>query len=109
MKRILTAACAALLIFAVSAHAAEIRTGHDLVNACRNYVSIDGRQDNTATRAPHPCRTFLQGFFVSLISRDAEGPSLFVEGSLRTHAGLPVLPQHGRARGHFRTVSPEPT
>ena len=52
----------------------------DLVNACRNYVSVDGRQDNNATRAPHPCRTFLQGFFVSLISRETARQEAMLKG-----------------------------
>jgi Rap1a immunity proteins len=67
--RFLTAACAALCLLTASAHAAEIRTGRDLVNACRDYMSLDSGQDNNATRRPHPCRDFLQGFFVSLVAR----------------------------------------
>jgi len=62
--------CVALVLGAALALAAEIRTGRDLMDACRAYVAIDVGQDNNAARSPHPCRTFLQGFFVSLIARE---------------------------------------
>ena len=67
--RTLAIACAVLCLTAVSA-SAEIRTGRDLVNACRDYMTADTGQDNNAAHTPHPCRNFLQGFFVSLIARE---------------------------------------
>jgi hypothetical protein len=77
--RFLTVACAALCL-AASAQAAEIRTGRDLVEACRNYMAVDGGQDNNASRAPHPCRNFLQGFFVSLVSREEARTEAMLKG-----------------------------
>ena len=77
-------ACAALLLFAAPSHAADIKTGRDLVNACSSYIANDARQDNNAARAPHPCRTFLLGFF-QLCSKRVDLPSrlfCFVPGSL---------------------------
>ena len=78
--RFLTVACAALCLSAASAQAAEIRTGRDLVDVCRNYMTVDGRQDNNATRGPHPCRDFLQGFFVSLVSRETARQEALLKG-----------------------------
>jgi hypothetical protein len=73
-------ACAALCLFAATATAAEIKTGRDLVNACRDYMTADNGQDNNAARAPHTCRTFLQGFFVSLIERERARQDAMVKG-----------------------------
>lgn len=73
-------ACAALCLFAGTAGAAEIKTGRDLVNACRDYMTADGGQDNNAARTPHACRTFLQGFFVSLIERDRVRQDAMIKG-----------------------------
>jgi hypothetical protein len=58
---------AALFATATVANAAAIKTGRDLVQACQPYAAISS-QDNA--RAPHPCRTFLQGFAVSLVARE---------------------------------------
>lgn len=60
---------AALIASAVAATAAEIKTGGDLVSACQNYLAATGKFDSNA-RAPHPCRTFLQGFAVALQARE---------------------------------------
>jgi hypothetical protein len=72
--------CAAFLLFAATSHAAEIKTGRDLVNACSDYVAIDANQDNNAARAPHPCRTFLLGFFQSLVARERARQDAMVKG-----------------------------
>jgi hypothetical protein len=58
---------AAALIAVSTASAADIKTGRDLVQACRTYAAIEN-PDNA--RAPHDCRTFLQGFAVSLLARE---------------------------------------
>lgn len=79
-------ACAVVCLTAMTATAAEIRTGRDLVNACRDYMTADTGQDNNAMRNPHPCRSFLQGFFVSLIARE----------NARTEARLKGLPYSSR-------------
>lgn len=78
--RLLTAACAALCLLTATADAAEIRTGRDLVDACRDYTALDSRQDNNAARRPHPCRDFLQGFFVSLVSRETARQEALLKG-----------------------------
>ncbi|MCE9521402.1 MAG: hypothetical protein K8S25_03095 [Alphaproteobacteria bacterium] len=67
MLRRLTLACAALCLLAATAQAADIKTGRELVDACRAYAALDISQDNNLARQPHPCRTFLQGFFTSLL------------------------------------------
>jgi hypothetical protein len=73
-------ACAALLLFAATSHAADINTGRDLVTACSNYIAIDQAQDNNAARAPHPCRNFLLGFFQSLVARERARTDAMVKG-----------------------------
>jgi len=73
-------ACAALLLLAAPSHAADIKTGRDLVDACSNYIAIDSSQDNNAARAPHPCRTFLLGFFQSLVARERARQDAMVKG-----------------------------
>jgi len=77
--RSLAIACAALCLLAGSAQAAEVKTGRDLVNACRDYVSADSQQENNALR-PNACRTFLQGFFVSLVERQRAREDAMVKG-----------------------------
>jgi hypothetical protein len=72
-------ACAALCLVVTAAYAADIQTGRDLVTACANYIAIDQTQDNNAAR-PHPCRTFLQGFFVSLVERERARQDAMVRG-----------------------------
>lgn len=73
-------ACAALLLFAATSHAAEIKTGRDLVTACGNYIAADQTQDNNVARAPHPCRNFLLGFFQSLVARERARTDAMVKG-----------------------------
>lgn len=73
-------AFAALCLFAATGHAAEIKTGRDLVNACSDYISVDQTQDNNAARAPHPCRNFLLGFFQSLVARERARTDAMVKG-----------------------------
>lgn len=73
-------ACAALLLFAATSHAADIKTGRELVAACSNYIAVDQAQDNNAARAPHPCRTFLLGFFQSLVARERARTDAMVKG-----------------------------
>ena len=75
MRR-LTIACAALAL-AASANAADIKTGRDLVMSCRQYAAIEN-PDNA--RAPHDCRTFLQGFAVSLKAREDARIDAMVKG-----------------------------
>jgi hypothetical protein len=76
MRRFALAA-ATLCLLAGAAAAAEIRTGRDLVNACRPYAQIDNT-DNA--RAPHDCRTFLQGFAVALKAREDARIDAMVKG-----------------------------
>ena len=73
-------ACAALLLFAVPTHAADIKTGRDLVTACSDYIARDARQDNNVARSPHPCRAFLLGFFQSLVARERARQDAMVKG-----------------------------
>ena len=68
---------AAALIAVSTASAADIKTGRDLVHACRTYAAMD-RPDNA--RAPHPCRTFLEGFAVSLVAREDARVDAMVKG-----------------------------
>jgi hypothetical protein len=77
--RILASACVALCLLVGTAQAAEIKTGRDLVNACRDYMSADSQQDNNALQ-PNACRTFLQGFFVSLVERQRARQDAMVKG-----------------------------
>ena len=77
--RLLTTTCI-LCLAATAASAADIKTGRELVDACRDYVSGDTTQDANAARAPHACRTFLQGFFVSLIERERARTDSMVKG-----------------------------
>lgn len=68
----------AVMLFAVSsASAADIKTGRDLVQACRTYAAIENT-DNA--RAPHVCRTFLQGFAVTLQAREEARRDAMVKG-----------------------------
>ncbi len=68
---------AAVLLAVSTANAAEIKTGRDLVQACRTYAAIENA-DNA--RAPHACRTFLQGFAVSLQAREDARTNAMVKG-----------------------------
>jgi hypothetical protein len=68
---------AAAFVAATAANAADIKTGHDLVKACRSYAAITN-PDNA--RAPHDCRTFLQGFAVSIKAREDARVDAMVKG-----------------------------
>lgn len=75
--RSLAAAVLALGLFATAAAAADIKTGRDLVNSCRSYAAIENPEN---ARAPHDCRTFLQGFAVSLKAREDARIDAMVKG-----------------------------
>jgi hypothetical protein len=77
MRRFAIAAAALCLLAAAATAAAEIKTGRDLVTACRTYAQIDNT-DNA--RAPHDCRTFLQGFAVALKAREDARLDAMVRG-----------------------------
>jgi hypothetical protein len=68
---------AAMLAATSPANAADIKTGRDLVLACRTYAAIEN-PDNA--RAPHDCRTFLQGFAVSLQAREEARRDAMIKG-----------------------------
>jgi hypothetical protein len=68
-----------LCLAATAAEAADIKTGHDLLAACRDYVSKDTGQDSNA-RTPHACRSFLQGFAVALKAREDARLDAMVRG-----------------------------
>jgi hypothetical protein len=76
MRRFVTA-CAVLTSFATASHAADIKTGRDLVTSCKEYAAIENA-DNA--RAPHDCRTFLQGFAVALKAREDARVDAMVRG-----------------------------
>ena len=69
MRQFILAAIAVCLL-SLPSHAGRIDTGAQLVAACKDYLGKGAAQDNNVARAPHPCRTFLQGFFVSLVERE---------------------------------------
>ncbi len=75
MRYIVIALAASCL--AATAGAAEIKTGRDLVAACRTYAASE-QPDNA--RAPNDCRTFLQGFAVSLKARQDATIDAMVKG-----------------------------
>lgn len=66
MRR-LAIVCLGLSLLTGTAFAADLKTGADLANSCRDYAAI-ATQENA--RAPHDCRTFLQGFAVALKARE---------------------------------------
>jgi hypothetical protein len=76
MRRI-AFATAVFCLAATAATAAEIRTGRDLVTACRTYAQTDSAEN---ARAPHDCRTFLQGFAVALKTREDARIDAMVRG-----------------------------
>jgi hypothetical protein len=76
MRRLIVS-CVALSLAAAAAVAAEIKTGRDLVDACRSYASANGQEN---ARAPNDCRTFLQGFAVSLKAREDARLDAMVKG-----------------------------
>jgi hypothetical protein len=67
----------AVLIATSAANAAAIKTGRDLVAACRSYAAIASTEN---ARAPHDCRTFLQGFAVSLQAREQARQDAMLKG-----------------------------
>jgi hypothetical protein len=69
MRNLLLASVAFCCLTA-TAGAAGIQTGQDLVTECKDYASREATVDNNALRAPHACRSFLQGFFISLKAAD---------------------------------------
>lgn len=75
---LLTVVSICLLI--LPANAARLETGQQLVQACTDYLARGAAQDNNVARTPHPCRTFLQGFFASLITREDERRDAMVRG-----------------------------
>lgn len=75
--RLIAAALLALFVALTTAQAAEIKTGRDLVVACRDYVAKTTEEN---ARLPHSCRTFLQGFAVSLKAREDARLDAMVKG-----------------------------
>lgn len=79
MRKLLMAAlCAATLV--APAQARRIELGQDLVRECSDYLNRGAAQDNNVARTPHPCRTFLQGFAISLVERDKANREALVRG-----------------------------
>jgi hypothetical protein len=76
MRR-LAAAVLALGLLTTATWAADIKTGRELVNSCRSYAAIQSTEN---ARAPHDCRTFLQGFAVSLKAREDARIDAMVKG-----------------------------
>jgi hypothetical protein len=78
--RLLAIAALSACLLAQPASAGRIDTGKDLVTECSDYLARGAAQDNNVARAPHPCRSFLQGFFVSLIARENARRDALVRG-----------------------------
>lgn len=78
--RMLMMAALSAAILVMPAKAGRIDSGQQLVNECSDYLKRGAAQDNNVARAPHPCRTFLQGFFVSLIERENARRDALVKG-----------------------------
>ncbi|MFN9545275.1 MAG: hypothetical protein ACK59B_19205 [Alphaproteobacteria bacterium] len=78
--RMLVMAALSAAILALPAQAGRIDNGQHLVTECNDYLRRGAAQDNNVARAPHPCRTFLQGFFVSLIERENARRDALVKG-----------------------------
>lgn len=76
MRRI-ALATALFALAATAALALDVKTGRDLVNVCRSYAAIENPEN---ARAPHDCRTFLQGFAVSLKAREDARIDAMVKG-----------------------------
>jgi len=79
MRNLLLAALA-ICFLALPSNAGRIDSGADLVTACRDYLAKGAAQDSNVARAPHPCRSFLQGFFQSLVSRENARRDAMVKG-----------------------------
>jgi hypothetical protein len=78
--RLLAIAALSACLLVQPASAGRIDTGKDLVTECSDYLARGAAQDNNVARAPHPCRSFLQGFFVSLIERENARRDALVRG-----------------------------
>jgi len=78
--RMLVMAAFSAAILTLPAQAGRIENGQHLVTECNDYLRRGAAQDNNVARAPHPCRTFLQGFFVSLIERENARRDALVKG-----------------------------
>jgi len=78
--RMLVMAAFSAAILTLPAQAGRIDNGQHLVTECNDYLRRGAAQDNNVARAPHPCRTFLQGFFVSLIERENARRDALVKG-----------------------------
>ena len=78
--RLLAIAALSACLLVQPASAGRIDTGKDLVTECSDYLARGAAQDNNVARAPHPCRSFLQGFFVSLIERENTRRDALVRG-----------------------------
>lgn len=76
MRRVMIA-CLSVSLLSTTAFAADIKTGTELVNACREYVAITAPEN---ARTPHPCRNFLQGFAVALKAREDARVDAMVRG-----------------------------
>ena len=79
MRQLLLAVIAICLL-SLPSYAGRINTGAELVTACKDYLGKGAAQDNNVARAPHPCRSFLQGFFVSLVEREKTRQDSMVRG-----------------------------
>jgi len=77
MHRVLIAGLAIVLGTTVAIAAATIKTGRDLVESCRDYTT-NVKEENA--RLPHDCRTFLQGFAVTLKTREDARLDAMVKG-----------------------------
>ncbi len=69
--------CLSMSVLASVAFAADIKTGADLMTSCRDYVATSTPEN---ARAPHDCRTFLQGFAVALKAREDARIDAMVRG-----------------------------
>jgi hypothetical protein len=77
MRRVAITFVALAAGISTAAAAIDIKTGRELVLACRTYAAIEN-PDNA--RAPHSCRTFLQGFAVALKQREDARIDAMVKG-----------------------------
>ncbi len=77
MHRIRVAGLAIVLSTTVAMAAGPIKTGRDLVESCRDYTT-NVKEENA--RLPHDCRTFLQGFAVTLKTREDARLDAMVKG-----------------------------
>jgi hypothetical protein len=78
--RISILAAISVCFLVLPASAGRIQSGGDLVRECTEYLGRGAAQDNNVARVPHPCRTFLQGFFVTLIERENQRRDAMIKG-----------------------------